>query len=115
MHFAHCDLQVLETFSHQERGAFLRFVWGRSRLPRPSDFTEAFKIHVLPAGDDRLPAYLPCVLDVSASLHRYDCTSCVGHSMVSEAVHDKNVATKVQSGIRGSRVKVLVSGKYMTI
>ena len=52
--------QVLETFSHQDRGAFLRFVWGRSRLPRPSDFTEAFKIHVLPAGDDRLPKADTC-------------------------------------------------------
>jgi hypothetical protein len=51
---------VLETFSHQDRGAFLRFVWGRSRLPRPSDFTEAFKIHVLPAGDDRLPKADTC-------------------------------------------------------
>jgi len=53
--------QVLETFSHKDRGAFLRFVWGRSRLPRPSDFTEVFKIHVLPAGDDRcLCVYLRC-------------------------------------------------------
>lgn len=52
--------QVLQGFSQRDRGAFLRFVWGRSRLPRPSDFSETFKIHVLPAGDLRLPKADTC-------------------------------------------------------
>ncbi len=33
--------------------AFLRFVWGHRHLLRPSEFTEVFKIHVLPSGDQR--------------------------------------------------------------
>lgn len=38
--------KVLESFSHKERGMFLRFVWGQSRLPNnPADFTMKFKIN----------------------------------------------------------------------
>ncbi len=37
--------QVLEEFSHEERRLFLKFVWGRSRLPlRVEDFSEKFTI-----------------------------------------------------------------------
>lgn len=37
--------EVLEGFSHQERALFLRFTWGRSRLPmREEDFARKFKI-----------------------------------------------------------------------
>eukprot|EP00960_Hanusia_phi_P046650 757948-Hanusia_phi.AAC.1 len=45
--------RVLRNFGHKDRLRFLRFVWGRSRLPRASDFDETFKIHVLPPGDER--------------------------------------------------------------
>jgi len=40
---------------------FLRFVWGRSRLPvSESDWTQQFTIHALKAGDDKLPIAHTC-------------------------------------------------------
>lgn len=37
--------QVLRSFSHEERSAFLRFVWGRSRLPaHEKEFPQLFKL-----------------------------------------------------------------------
>ncbi|TMW68517.1 hypothetical protein Poli38472_005985 [Pythium oligandrum] len=37
--------RVLRDFSHEERSAFLRFVWGRSRLPATeSEFPQLFKL-----------------------------------------------------------------------
>ena len=38
--------QVLASFSRDEREQFLRFVCGRSRLPRASDFKEMFKLQI---------------------------------------------------------------------
>ena len=32
--------EILESFSHETREKFLRFVWGRSRLPREADWGE---------------------------------------------------------------------------
>ena len=63
------QVQVLETFSHQDRASFLRFVWGRSRLPRPSDFAEAFKIHLLPPGDQRSVPFCNICLFILALYH----------------------------------------------
>lgn len=37
--------QMMENFTHDERSAFLKFVWSRDRLPlRPEDFRSNFKI-----------------------------------------------------------------------
>jgi len=36
--------RVLESFNHDERAAFLRFVWARSRLPDAADFNQKFKL-----------------------------------------------------------------------
>ncbi|OWZ23507.1 HECT E3 ubiquitin ligase [Phytophthora megakarya] len=37
--------RALRDFSHEERSAFLRFVWGRSRLPAsPDEFPQRFKL-----------------------------------------------------------------------
>jgi len=36
--------RVLESFDHDERAAFLRFVWARSRLPAAADFQQKFKL-----------------------------------------------------------------------
>jgi hypothetical protein len=36
--------RVLESFNHDERASFLRFVWARSRLPNPEDFNQKFKL-----------------------------------------------------------------------
>ena len=36
--------QVLEAFSHEERSRFLRFCWGRSRLPRGERWPAKFRL-----------------------------------------------------------------------
>ena len=36
--------RVLESFDHDERAAFLRFTWARSRLPDASQFNQKFKL-----------------------------------------------------------------------
>jgi len=53
--------KALESFNTEERQMFLRFVWGRSRLPvSDSDWTQEFQIHALRAGDDKLPISHTC-------------------------------------------------------
>jgi len=53
--------RCLESFNSEERQMFLRFVWGRSRLPvGESDWTQEFTIHLLRAGDDKLPISHTC-------------------------------------------------------
>jgi len=53
--------KCLESFNTEERQMFLRFVWGRSRLPvADSDWTQQFTIHILRAGDDKLPIAHTC-------------------------------------------------------
>ncbi|KAJ0392770.1 hypothetical protein P43SY_009330 [Pythium insidiosum] len=51
---------VLSEFSDEQKSSFLRFVWGRSRLPtHAADFTQDFKISGLPRAAGRPDAYLP--------------------------------------------------------
>jgi len=53
--------KCLESFTHEERRLFLRFVWGRSRLPvSETDWSQQFTIHLLRAGDDKLPISHTC-------------------------------------------------------
>jgi hypothetical protein len=48
--------QTMESFNTEERQMFLRFVWGRSRLPvSEGDWVQQFTINPLIAGDDKLP------------------------------------------------------------
>jgi len=42
--------QAMESFSHTERSLFLRFAWGRSRLPPSFDFNKYFEIHAFQKG-----------------------------------------------------------------
>ncbi|DAZ99415.1 TPA: hypothetical protein N0F65_004048 [Lagenidium giganteum] len=54
--------QVLRNFSHEERSAFLRFVWGRSRLPATEkDFPQLFKLQSFNKAQPgrNLDGYLP--------------------------------------------------------
>lgn len=40
-----CLPKILHEFTHKERELFLRFVWGRSRLPLTSaDFSQKFEL-----------------------------------------------------------------------
>eukprot|EP00457_Paulinella_chromatophora_P002488 gb/GEZN01002493.1/.p1 GENE.gb/GEZN01002493.1/~~gb/GEZN01002493.1/.p1 ORF type:complete len:801 (-),score=154.23 gb/GEZN01002493.1/:58-2190(-) len=53
--------KCLESFTSEERQMFLRFVWGRSRLPvSDNDWTQEFQVHLLRAGDDKLPVAHTC-------------------------------------------------------
>ena len=50
--------QILDEFSEEERSTFLRFVWGRSRLPLTADgFTQRFKLQLF--GKQPADQYLP--------------------------------------------------------
>ncbi|KAF1320211.1 Hect e3 ubiquitin ligase, partial [Globisporangium splendens] len=54
--------QVLRSFSHEERSAFLRFVWGRSRLPaNEKEFPQFFKLQSFSKAQPgrSMDAYLP--------------------------------------------------------
>ncbi|KAK1948183.1 putative E3 ubiquitin-protein ligase HERC1 [Phytophthora citrophthora] len=51
---------VLSEFTDEQKSSFLRFVWGRSRLPtHAADFTQDFKISGLPKAAGRADVYLP--------------------------------------------------------
>jgi hypothetical protein len=36
--------RVMESFTQDDRSKFLRFTWGRSRLPRPAKWDKPFKL-----------------------------------------------------------------------
>jgi E3 ubiquitin-protein ligase HERC2 len=57
--------QTMESFNSEERQMFLRFVWGRSRLPvSESDWPSQFTINPLNAGDDKLPISHTCFFSI---------------------------------------------------
>jgi len=62
---------VMESFSHEERQGFLRFVWGQSRLPYNSaDFTQKFEITSCRNNTDQaLPVSHTCFFSIE--LPRY--------------------------------------------
>jgi len=65
--------QVLESFSHKQRELFLRFVWGRSRLPlNVTDFTQKFVVlSSRTNSDETLPVSHTCFFQLE--LPRYSC------------------------------------------
>jgi len=57
--------QALHSFNMEERQLFLRFVWGRNRLPATdSDWSQTFTINQLSAGDDALPIAHTCFFSI---------------------------------------------------
>ncbi len=57
--------QTLESFNQEERQLFLRFVWGRSRLPvSESDWTQQFTLQPMRAGDEVLPIAHTCFFSI---------------------------------------------------
>ena len=48
--------QVLQSFTCHEKSLFIRFVWGRSRLPCESEFTTPFQLQGFPGNDYSLPS-----------------------------------------------------------
>jgi len=57
---------ALRSFNQEERQMFLRFVWGRNRLPpTDSDWSTKFTINPLPkAGDESLPIAHTCFFSI---------------------------------------------------
>jgi hypothetical protein len=54
--------RALESFNAKEREAFLRFAWGRSRLPlRAEDFSHKFVLIATRGNDMTLPSSHTCV------------------------------------------------------
>lgn len=67
---------VLGEFTDEQKSSFLRFVWGRSRLPtHAADFTQDFKISGLPKAAGRPDTYLPIAHTCffSIDLPNYSC------------------------------------------
>ena len=61
--------EVLDEFSAKEKALFIRFVWGRSQLPRESEFTQPFQLQAFPSQaqnqDDLLPSAQTCFFSLS--------------------------------------------------
>lgn len=56
---------AMESFSSEERQLFLRFVWGRSRLPiSESDWATQFTINNFSKGDEHLPVSHTCFFSI---------------------------------------------------
>jgi len=61
--------KALESFNSEERQAFLRFVWGRSRLPiSDSDWNMEFTIIALKASEETLPISHTCFFSLDLPL-----------------------------------------------
>jgi hypothetical protein len=54
--------EVMESLSQQERSGFVRFAWGRSRLPAVKDFTT--KMRLTNAGRIKLPVSHTCFFSI---------------------------------------------------
>ncbi|CAE8637676.1 unnamed protein product [Polarella glacialis] len=78
---------ALESFSEAERERFLRFVWGRTRLPTGHVWEQKFQLAAVAADDERLPTShtcffqldLPCYScqEVLAERLRFAVNSCI--------------------------------------
>lgn len=60
---------ALESFTADEVGDFLRFVWGRSWLPEAALFDEMFKVDNVGGGDDRLPSAHTCFFQLHVPMY----------------------------------------------
>jgi hypothetical protein len=56
--------KVLESFSHEEQSGFVRFAWGRSRLPPKNAWYKNMQISRRNAGEDSLPASHTCFFSI---------------------------------------------------
>ena len=52
----------MESLSNREQSAFIRFAWGRSRLPPAKDFTTQMRL--TPNSDSRLPIAHTCFFSI---------------------------------------------------
>uniref|UniRef100_K3W724 HECT domain-containing protein n=1 Tax=Globisporangium ultimum (strain ATCC 200006 / CBS 805.95 / DAOM BR144) TaxID=431595 RepID=K3W724_GLOUD len=81
---------VLGEFTDEQKSAFLRFVWGRSRLPtHAADFTQDFKISGLPKAAGRADMYLPIAHTCffSIDLPMYSCRDVMKDKLLYAITH----------------------------
>ena len=65
--------RVLEALSNKDRSLFLRFAWGRSRLPkRESAWPREFKLNYKDVGDDMLPVAHTCFFQLDLPQYSTD-------------------------------------------
>jgi hypothetical protein len=60
--------RVFRTMPDTDRSLFIRFAWGRARLPRPENWTMPFKITRKGGGDNQLPIAHTCFFQVRGCL-----------------------------------------------
>lgn len=82
--------RVMEGLSQNERGQFIRFVWGRSRLPlKGRPWPQNLRIERCAGGDDRLPVTHTCFFSIE--LPEYS----------SEAICQRRLVTAINYGVGG--------------
>lgn len=59
-------------FSNKDRSQFLRFAWGRSRLPKSNPWPRSFKIKYNEAGDEMLPTAHTCFFQLDLPQYSTD-------------------------------------------
>ncbi|KAG2937663.1 hypothetical protein PC115_g4078 [Phytophthora cactorum] len=85
---------VLAEFTDEQKSSFLRFVWGRSRLPtHAADFTQDFKISGLPKAAGRADMYLPIAHTCffSIDLPAYSCREVMHDKLVYAITHCQSI------------------------
>ncbi|KAF4134020.1 Ubiquitin-transferase HECT domain-containing protein [Phytophthora infestans] len=85
---------ALAEFSDEQKSSFLRFVWGRSRLPtHAADFTQDFKISGLPKAAGRADMYLPIAHTCffSIDLPAYSCREVMHDKLVYAITHCQSI------------------------
>ncbi|CEG36221.1 hypothetical protein PHYSODRAFT_309181 [Plasmopara halstedii] len=115
---------VLAKFSEEQKSSFLRFVWGRSRLPtHAADFTQDFKIAGLPRAVGRADMYLPIAHTCffSIDLPAYSCKEVMHDKLVYAITHcqsidadNTTVAQRAGQGINWTNAPATVTAAAAT-
>ena len=62
---------ALQSFTGEERSKFIRFAWGRSRLPKGASWDKPFKLTKKNGGDAQLPIAHTCFFQVCVGVRRH--------------------------------------------
>ena len=64
--------RVMAQLSNKDRSQFLRFTWGRSRLPHKDNWPRPFKLVARNYGDDMLPLAHTCFFELELPQYSTD-------------------------------------------
>lgn len=64
--------RVMRELTDKDRSQFLRFTWGRSRLPRSGNWSRPFKLTYNAAGDEMLPVAHTCFFQLELPQYSSD-------------------------------------------